>query len=192
MPPLTDVARLLLATEAQRKINEAHMAADKQREKEEPTCQAAEQLALEEAAKVRKAKEAQEAQEAADKVAPDAALKLKAANAAVDKRCLATLADVKTSQDALAMAQAAWIKANNHVELAQEHLRAAERAKKKAKDVHTASSTQLVDALATGVADAKGLVLEATVRLQELDNKIVTDPDCDRAHISVTMIKSRG
>jgi hypothetical protein len=87
VPPLTDAARLLLATAAQRKIDEAHVAAVKQREEEEPACQSAEQLALEEAAKVRKANEAQEAQAAADKVAADVALKLKAANGPTSGSC---------------------------------------------------------------------------------------------------------
>jgi hypothetical protein len=138
VPPLTDEARLRLATDAQRKLDEAQVAEDKKREEEEQARQTDDKLAHEEAEKVRKAKATQAAQAAADKLPPDAAVKLKAANDAADKRCLATLADVKTAQDALAMAQATWTKANNAVKLAQEHLRAADRAKKKATDVHMA------------------------------------------------------
>jgi chromosome segregation ATPase len=90
------------------------------------------------------------------------------------KRCLATLADVTTAQDALARAQATWTQANNAVKLAQEHLRTAERAKHKAEDVHTASSSQL-GALEKGVADAKGLVTEATKRVQACSDKVLAD-----------------
>jgi uncharacterized protein (DUF885 family) len=64
--------------------------------------------------------------------------------------------------------------ANHAVELAQEHHRAAERAKHKAEDVHTASSAQL-KALEKGVADAKGLVTEATKRVQMCSNEVLAD-----------------
>jgi hypothetical protein len=127
--------------------------------------QAADTLAHEEAEQVRMAKATQEAH---------ALLTLQAANVAMDKRCLATLADVKTAQDALARAQATWTQANHAVELAQEHRRAAERAKHKAEDVHTASSAQL-KALEKGVADAKGLVTEGTKRVQACSNKVLAD-----------------
>jgi hypothetical protein len=165
VPPLTDAARLRLATEAQRKRNEAQVAEDKQRQEEEAARQAADTLAHEEAKKVRTAKATQEAH---------AALTLQAANAAMDKRCLATLANVKTAHDTLARAQATWTQANHAVELAQENYRAAERATHKAEDVHTTSSAQL-KALEKGVAIAKGLVTEGTKRVQACSNKVLTD-----------------
>jgi hypothetical protein len=155
VPPLPDAARLRLATDAQRRRDEAQEAEIKQRQEEEEARQAADKLAHEEAEKVRKAKATQVAH---------AALTLQAANPAMDKQCLATLADVKTAQDALARAHATWTQANNAVELAQEHLRPAERAKHKSDDMQTASSAQL-GALEKGVADAKGLVTEATKRV---------------------------
>jgi hypothetical protein len=92
----------------------------------------------------------------------------------MDKRCLATLANVKTAQDALARAQATWTHANNAAELAQEHRRAAGSAKHKAEDVHMASSAQL-KALEKGVVDAKGLVTEATKRVQTCSNEVLAD-----------------
>jgi hypothetical protein len=70
VPPLTDAARLRLATEAQRRRDEAQVAEDKQGQEKEAARQAADKLAHEEAETVRKAKETQEEQAAAAKLAP--------------------------------------------------------------------------------------------------------------------------
>jgi hypothetical protein len=123
VPTLTDAARQVILSEAARKAQEAQAAANRKREEDETARKAAEKLALEVAEMAGMAKEAHEAPEAADKLAPDTAVKRKAARAAAEKRFVKTTADIKTAQAALATAQAACTKTSNDVELAQQHLK---------------------------------------------------------------------
>jgi hypothetical protein len=111
VPPLTNAARLRLETEAQRRRDEAQVAEDKQRQGAEVAQQAADMLAHADAETVRTAT-ATTTHEA------QAALTLQDENVAMDKRWLATLADVKTAQYALARAHATWTPAKDAVELA--------------------------------------------------------------------------
>jgi hypothetical protein len=163
VPTLTNAARQVILSEAARKAQEAQAAANKKREEDETARKTAEKLALEVAETAGMAKEAHKAPEAADKLAPDTAVKRKAARAAAEKRFVKTTADVKMAQAALATAQAACTKTSSDVESAQQHLKAAERAKAKANEVHKASVAQLAG-LEKGIADAKSIATAAVER----------------------------
>jgi hypothetical protein len=158
----TDAAREAILSEATRVAQQAQTARNKQREEDETERKAAEKLAQEVAATAATANEAPDAPDAASQLAADTLVKRKAARVAAEKQFIIITADVKTTQDALATAQAACTKTSKDVALAQQHTKATDKVKRTADEVHKASVLQLTG-LEKGVADAKSM-LKADVK----------------------------
>jgi hypothetical protein len=165
--PLTDAAQEAILSEAARVAQEAQAAGNKQREADETKCKAAEKLALDAVAAAATATES-----------PDASQQRKATRAAAEKRFIITTADAKTAQAALATAHAICTKTSKDVASAQQQIKAADKVKTKADEVHKVSVLQLAD-LEKGVADAKSKLTAAVKRKaagQELETLTTAAP----------------
>jgi hypothetical protein len=178
---LTDATREAILSKAARVAQEAQAVENKQREDDETERKAAEKLARDAAAAAATANEAQAAEnkqredaetkhKAAVKLAldtanesPDTLRKRKAARAAAEKRSRITTGIAKTAQAALATVHATCTKSSKDVASAQQPIKAAEKAKTKADEVHKVSVVQLAD-LEKGVADANSRLTAAVKR----------------------------
>jgi hypothetical protein len=173
---LTNAAREAILSEAARTAQEAKAIENKQPEDDETKrkadekqvldaavaaaneTQAAENKQREDAETKRKAAETLELNTANE--SPVAARKRKAARAAAEKKYTKATAVAKKAQTILAKAQVTCTKTSKDVVLAHQQIKAAERAQKKAEEVHKTSVWQLAD-LEKALADANSKLTAA-------------------------------